>query len=149
VNDSSRPISWCFLNYVVSRMVEWTKTQSSFYELVELISSNSHLAVTGTSRWNWLFEDCSTLFIFSRYFLIGHVSHKIHMWAEETCWTKYAYPMRGRTDEILHHGPHQLKSAQDFWQVGMWGIRMDTLGACSTSTTELLGTAGCNKSHAP
>jgi hypothetical protein len=149
VNDSSRPISWCFLNYVVSLMVEWTKTQISFHELVGLISSNTHLAVAGTSRWNWLFEDCSTLFLFSRYFLIGHVSHKIHTWAEQTCWTKDAYPMRGRTDEILHHGPHQLKSAQDFWQVGMCWIRMDTLGACSTSTTELLGTAGCNKSHAP
>ncbi len=87
VNDSSRPISWCFLNYVVSLMVEWTKTQISFYELVELISSNTHLAVAGTSRWNWLFEDCSTLFIFSRYFLIGHVSHKIHTWAKQKCWT--------------------------------------------------------------
>jgi hypothetical protein len=60
------------------------------------------------------FVDCCTLFIFSRYFQIAHVSHKIHTWAAETCGTKDAYPMRGRTDQILHHGPHQLNSAQDF-----------------------------------
>jgi hypothetical protein len=90
VNDSSGPISWCFLNYVVSLMVEWTKTQISFYELVGLISSNTHLAVAGTSRWNWLFEDCSTLFIFSRYFLIGHV------------WQKYILGQSKHVEQKMH-----------------------------------------------
>jgi hypothetical protein len=48
MNDSSQPISWCFLNYVVRLMVEWRKTQISFYELVGSIGSNTHLAVAGT-----------------------------------------------------------------------------------------------------
>jgi hypothetical protein len=116
--DPSLGVSWTSL-WAWWCNCAWTKTQISFYELVGLISaSNTPLGISGvTSKWKWLFVDCSTLFIFSRYFLIGYVSHEIRTWAEQTCGTKDAYPMRGRTEEILHHGPHQLNSGQDFWQM--------------------------------
>ncbi len=150
VIDNTLPISWCFLNFVVSLMVQLcVKAQISFYELVGLISaSNTPLGISGvTSKWKWLFVDCSALAIFSRYFLIGHISHKIHTWAAETCGTKDTYPMRGRTEEILHRDPHQLNSAQDFWQMGICPIWIDTFG--SMFNKYHLVTAWCKESHTP
>jgi len=146
--DPSLGVSWTSL-WAWWCNCAWTKAQISFYELVGLIrASKTPLGISGVlSKWNWLFVGCSTLFIFSRYFLIRHVWHKIHTLAEQTCWTKDAYPMRGRTDKILHYGPHQLNSAQDWWQMGICPIWMDTFG--SMFNKYHLVSAWCKESHTP